>query len=241
MNVRTATVEDAPAIRQIAQASMRASYSLSPGTIEGAVDEWYDDDALADRLDDEAELFLVAEDDEDGIVAFSESLFVDDRGDILWIHVDPIYRGSGVGSELFDATRAGLIDRGASFVRGLVLADNAVGNDFYEREGFTKAGERTVDIDGDDYIENIYVDQEPAEMTVEDETGRQLYVDRADSDRGSLGEFHVVFSDPDHTEKYGFHCGNCGALVTAMDSMGRMECDSCGNRRKPTRWDAAYM
>lgn len=241
MNVRTATVDDAPAIRQIAQASMRASYSLSPGTIESAVTTWYADDELIDRLADDAELFLVAEDDEDGVVAFSESLLVDERGDVLWLHVDPMYRGSGVGRGLFDATRERLIERGASFVRGLVLADNAAGNDFYEREGFTKAGERTVDIDGDDYVENIYVDREPTEMTITDETGRQLYVDRAESDRGSLGEFHAVFSDPDHTDKYGSYCGNCDSLVTAMDAMGRMECGTCGNRRKPTRWDAAYM
>jgi len=240
MNVRTATIDDSAAIRQVTQASMRASYSLSPGTIEGAVEEWYADDALADRLADDDELLLVAEEDET-LVAFSESLLVDERGDVLWVHVDPMYRGSGVGGRLFDATRDRLIDHGASFVRGLVLADNTVGNEFYEREGFTRAGERTVEIDGDDHIENIYVDQEPTEMTVSDQDGNQLYVDRAESDRGSLGEFHAAFSDPDHTDKYGLYCGNCGSLVTAMDSMGRMECTTCGNRRKPTRWDAAYM
>jgi len=26
-----------------------------------------------------------------------------------------------------------------------------------------------------------------------------------------------------------------------MDAMGRMECGTCGNQRRPTRWDSAYL
>ncbi|WP_245626069.1 DUF5816 domain-containing protein, partial [Haloparvum sedimenti] len=38
----------------------------------------------------------------------------------------------------------------------------------------------------------------------------------------------------------GFYCGNCGSLDTAMDTMGRIECNECGNIRKPEEWDAAH-
>jgi hypothetical protein len=26
-----------------------------------------------------------------------------------------------------------------------------------------------------------------------------------------------------------------------MDSMERLECNDCGNQKKPVRWDAAYL
>ncbi|MFC7177250.1 DUF5816 domain-containing protein [Halosegnis marinus] len=66
-------------------------------------------------------------------------------------------------------------------------------------------------------------------------------MDRDDSDRGSKGPLYVVYSDERREDRYGFSCGNCGALVVSMDSMGRMECEECGNVRKATRWDATYM
>jgi rRNA maturation endonuclease Nob1 len=62
-----------------------------------------------------------------------------------------------------------------------------------------------------------------------------------DSSRGSQAPFFTVYEDHERTDKYGYYCGNCETLVTSMDSMGRMECTACGNQRKPTRWDSAYL
>jgi hypothetical protein len=77
--------------------------------------------------------------------------------------------------------------------------------------------------------------------TVDTPDGQTLYVDSTDVERGKQGPFYVAFADSDHTRRWGYVCGNCESTRTAMDSMGRIECDSCGNVRKPTRWDAAYL
>lgn len=241
MNVRGATQADADAIRTVARQSMEASYPLSPSAIDTAVQNWYSDEEFAEKLDDD-ELFVLVIETDDGVLAFSESTVVGDQGDVLWLHVDPMYRGEGVGTELFERTREILSEHGAESLRGRVLADNEQGNSFYEDHGLVKTGEGRVEIDGTPYVENIYT-----EPTVEDleslsgPEGERLFVDHVDPDRGSKGPFYVVWMDRDREEAYGYLCGNCETLVTSMDSMGQMECEACGNHRKPTRWDAAYL
>ncbi|MEF8840524.1 MAG: GNAT family N-acetyltransferase [Haloarculaceae archaeon] len=241
MDARKATPADADAIRDIARRSMEASYSLSPGAIDTAVRNWYSDEELAEKFDDE-ELFVLVVESEDGVLAFSESTVVGDRGDVLWIHVDPMYRGEGVGTELFERTGEVLAEHGAESLRGRVLADNEQGNTFYEDHGLVRTGEGRVEIDDTPYVENVYTEREHEDLEpVSGPDGEQLYVDHTDSDRGSKGPFRVVWSDRDREEPYGYFCGNCESLVTSMDAMGGMECSECGNHRKPTRWDAAYM
>jgi ribosomal protein S18 acetylase RimI-like enzyme len=241
MEARAATPADESAVRSIAKRSMEASYSLSPGAIEEAIAKWYSSETYTEKLDDDDVLFLVVDDGVE-VVGFSESEVIGDQGDINWLHVDPMHRGEGVGAELFRHTRQALRERGVETVRGRVLSDNAEGNAFYERQGLKKTGEGKVELDGPTFVENVYTDAETDDFdTAEGPSGEELYVDRLDSDRGSKGPYFVVYADRDRSEKWGYYCGNCGTLVTSMDSMGRMECESCGNMRKPTRWDAAYM
>ncbi|WP_178916486.1 GNAT family N-acetyltransferase [Natronomonas gomsonensis] len=240
MEVREATADDGPTIRSLALRSMEASYSLSPSTIEGAIRQWYGVDKFAEKLEDDEVQLLIAEEDGEP-VAFSESVLVDSRGDIHWLHVAAMYRGQGIGHALYEETRQRLEDAGAETIRGLVLADNTEGNRFWEKRGLTKVGEGSVEIDGTAFIENIYVDHEGSEIQPIVVDDRELYVDRSDSDRGSKGAFYTVYTEEDRENKYGYYCGSCESLVTSMDSMGRLECDSCGNQLKPTRWDAAYM
>lgn len=70
--------------------------------------------------------------------------------------------------------------------------------------------------------------------------GATLYVSTADGARGSKGPFYVAYADPEGDRRYGWYCGNCESADAAMDPMGRVECNDCGNRRKPTEWDAAH-
>jgi len=241
MSIREVAADDGESIRDVAQRSMEASYSLSPSAIEARVEQWYSEETFEEKFDDDDVLFLVVERD-DEVVAFSESVLVDEQGDILWLHVMPMYRGEGIGEELFEATVETLEAAGADTVRGLVLADNSEGNAFYEKHGLTKAGEGTVEIDGTEYKENIYVRQDPVglePLTTPD--GESLFLDSTDSLRGSKASFHTVYSDPERETKYGYFCTNCELLVTSMDAMGRLECNECGNISKPTRWDSAYM
>ncbi len=240
MDIREATVEDGPAIRSITLRSMEASYSLSPSVIESAIAQWYGDDSFVEKFEDDEMLLLVVEKDGEP-VAFSESALVDSRGDIHWIHVAAMHRGEGIGGTLYTETRERLEAAGAETIRGLVLAMNSEGNHFWEKRGLRKVGQGTVEIDGTDFVENIYVDEDEIELRPIVADDRELYVDRSDSERGSVGQFYTVYSDEDRRNRYSYLCGSCESLITAMDTMGGLSCEECGNQLKPTRWDAAYL
>ncbi|MWV63239.1 GNAT family acetyltransferase [Halorubrum sp. JWXQ-INN 858] len=68
----------------------------------------------------------------------------------------------------------------------------------------------------------------------------RVYIDRGHAERGAEGRFYVVFSDDSRQDRWGFYCDNCGSLDTAVDTMGRIECNDCGNLRKADEWDAAH-
>ncbi|WP_115863616.1 DUF5816 domain-containing protein [Halorussus litoreus] len=76
--------------------------------------------------------------------------------------------------------------------------------------------------------------------TITTTDGRTVYVSREEGDRGSKGPFFVVYSDEEFQDRFGYVCGHCERVDNAMDSMGRIECNVCGNVRKPTEWDAAH-
>jgi ribosomal protein S18 acetylase RimI-like enzyme len=238
MEIRQAESADSPAIRDVARRSLRESYSLETGTIANAVTEWYAEEELATRMDSDDTLLLVAE-REQKVVGFSQIACSDEEATILWLHVDPAHRGEGVGSGLYEGTREHLGD--LDHLYGRVLADNADGNDFYDSQGFEQVGEDSVEIGDESYTEHVWADTDADVIEPIEADGRTLYVDRHESDTGSKGHFHVVYSDTEEEDIYGYYCANCEGLANAMDAMGRVECDNCGNTRKPTRWDAAYL
>jgi len=242
MDIREAEPPDRPAIRDIARRSLQASYSLGPREITSAVEEWYSEATLEDAMDTGSRLLLVAE-LEGQVVGFADSEHSEGgrTATLLWLHVDPDYRGEGVAMKLFAETERRLEEAGIDHLDGRVLQDNTDGNAFYERLGYRQVGQSEVEIAGRTHVENVWspVD-EPGVEPIQAEDG-EVYVNHDESDSGSIGDFFVVYRDRDRTEKYGYYCGNCDSLANAMDAMGRVECDSCGNNRKPTRWDAAYM
>ncbi|WP_277540407.1 GNAT family N-acetyltransferase [Haloarcula laminariae] len=242
MEFRRARPADGPAIRDVARRSLGASYSLGPQAITSAIEEWYDEDRLATMLSDPDHVLFVA-DDAGQVVAFSESLVATaNTATLLWLHVDPARRGEGIATDLFEATRGALEQLDVMNLRGRVLAENTGGNEFYGQRGFHQVGTDTVEIDGESYVENIYAESERwGREAIEAPDSRTVYVDHDNHERGSKATFHVVFSEREGDDRYGYFCSNCNTLALAMDSMGRIECESCGNVRKPVRWDAAYM
>lgn len=70
--------------------------------------------------------------------------------------------------------------------------------------------------------------------------GETVYVDRETGERGSKAPFLIVYRDTHRDRRFGYLCGNCESLSTAMDTMGRIVCNECGNQRKPDEWDAAH-
>lgn len=241
MEIRNASFDETDEIRDIAERSMAASYSLSPSTIENAVEKWYGESTFSDKLEDDDVVILIAEREGDPI-GFSESILIDGTADILWIHVDPLFRTEGVGEDLYRATVEVLEEAGASTIRGHVIADNPEGIAFYEVRGLTRVGEDTVKIDGVEHAEYLYVSDEATEFEpIAGPDDRTLYVDRTDVTRGTLDSIHPVYTDTGGETLYGYYCNHCGSIATGMDTMGRIECSNCGNRSKPTRWDAAYL
>jgi hypothetical protein len=67
-----------------------------------------------------------------------------------------------------------------------------------------------------------------------------VYVDTDAAERGTDGPFYVAYFSPDRDRRWGYLCSNCDTFDNAMDAMGRIECNVCGNFRKPDRWDAAH-
>lgn len=65
-------------------------------------------------------------------------------------------------------------------------------------------------------------------------------VSHEDREIGNEGPFYAAYFE-DGARQYGWFCANCRTLDTAMDSMGRLQCNSCGNTCAPSEWDAAYM
>jgi ribosomal protein S18 acetylase RimI-like enzyme len=242
MEIREANPGDRPAIRDVARRSMQASYSLAPTAIVGAVEEWYDENRLKDMFNDQDKVLLVVEVDGQ-VVGFADSVLTgENTAEILWLHIDPDYRGEDYGEGLFEATRNHLREMGATNLRGRVLADNAGGNSFYQNRGLVKVGEEEVDIDGTPYVENVYAEVEAERMeeaALDD--GTTVYIDHENEETGSIGAFHVVYTERDGSDIYGYWCSKCESFANAMDAMGRIQCDECGNARRPTRWDAAYL
>ncbi|GAB7010330.1 GNAT family N-acetyltransferase [Halorubrum trueperi] len=249
MELRTATTNDIDAIRSVARESLFASYghAVDEALLAEAVDEWYDPADLDTDIDDEDTVCPVALVDGE-VVGFAESYVVGRRervGEIDWLHVHPDHRESGIGSALLDRVeselRAAKVDR----IEARVLVANEAGTAFYEGEGYELVGERSVDIGERTFDEREYRKQISrltgiSEGVVETDDGRTVYVAFDESERGSSAPFYVAYVDEDRERRYGYFCGNCEGTDIAIDTMDRMECMDCGNRRKPSRWDAAY-
>jgi ribosomal protein S18 acetylase RimI-like enzyme len=251
MELREASKQDIDELTAVARQSLTQSYGefLAAETIDQMIDRWYDDDRVSKLIIDHHAMLETAEIDGD-IVGFVQGRLVGTDpvvGEIEWLHVLPDHRGSGVGVQLLAEIQDTFRDRGATVVHGLVLGDNEDGTGFYTHHGFEQVGEREVEIDGDPYTEAIFetsLGEGPRDQVVEETTGpdgQALYVNFSAGQRGKRAPFYPTFETEALEQKYGWYCGDCGSLDNAMDPMGRIVCNDCGNKRKASRWDSSYM
>jgi ribosomal protein S18 acetylase RimI-like enzyme len=249
MDVRQATTDDIEGIRTVAYRSLSSSYDfLDESTILSAVANWYNDDALEAALTESSDVVLVGLIDGE-VGAFSHSVTLEGAGvgEVQWLHVDPAHRGDGVGAALFDRTEETLRGQGLDRVRGVVVADNEAGANFYRAQGFERVDERPVTVGGVEHTELVFESgageaaATAASVERHEFDGLEVYVFHEEGDRGSRGQFLPAYRDRDAADLYAWYCAACGSFDNAMDTMGRVECNECGNVRKPTRWDAAYL
>lgn len=252
MDLRAATRDDVEDIRSVARASLRESYGhvLDDETIDEAVEHWYDGEELVEDLTAEDAVFVVAVDGRD-VVGFAQSYVIERPepvGEIDWLHVLPDHRDRGLGTQLLKRVETALLEKGVERIEGRVLAANEEGAAFYDQHGFDRGDDESVEIGGETFTEETFAKYpegaDGSRVLVESRNGPQgqrLYIAYDESERGALAPFFVTYLDRDRQERYGWFCGNCDGFDTSMDTMGRIECTDCGNGRKASRWDAAYL
>lgn len=251
MELRDATEDDSDRIRAVAEQSFQTSYKLSPLEIETIVEAEFEAERIADRIEDDGHIMLVAESD-DVVLGFAEASITDDGyGEILWLHVDPGERGNGVGTELTEQLIAELRERTVAGVRGLVLGKNEEGSEFFERFEFERSGQTERNFDGEPFQAEVHSNVE-TEQTDEDEytvpeseeidvEGEARFIDSEESIAGIEGEFLIVFETEERENRYGFFCTNCGTFTDSVDGDGKVVCEECGNVHNPDEWDGSYL
>jgi ribosomal protein S18 acetylase RimI-like enzyme len=121
--------------------------------------------------------------------------------------------------------------------------DGSSGTEGTDAHGGSTAGGLDERI-GDDESEGVAEpDADAPELpnSVSTDDREKVYVG-TDPFRGTEGEFVQTYVDPDRTEPHGYHCLNCESSDVTMDSMERIQCEECGNERKPGGdYDGSYL
>ena len=157
MDIREATPDDVPTIRSLAREAWTEAYTdaVPDSVIEDAVSEWYAEETMNRIIGDDEQVCLVAVDGEE-IVGFSHGATDNSKGDVLRLYVAPDRWHEGIGTTLLEAMEERLTELGAETMQAMVLADNEIGNAFYEDRGFEKTDEAETQLDGDTRKENVY-------------------------------------------------------------------------------------
>ncbi|WP_135826900.1 GNAT family N-acetyltransferase [Halorussus ruber] len=159
--IRPAETGDVADVRRVARESWHAAYDdlLGPEPVESVVDEWYDLNQLRRSVERDDGVFLVAESEEENgstVVGFAQGVLAEDEAaELPRIYVHPDYWGEGAGSAMLERVESWLTDRGAERLRLIVLADNEVGNAFYESNGYRTVGSRESEFAGETYAEYV--------------------------------------------------------------------------------------
>lgn len=129
MTIRTMTPDDYDQVH--------ALWMRTPGMGLNATDD--SREGLERYLSRNPRTCFVAVDEEKGgaVIGVIVSGHDGRRGYIYHTTVDPAYRGRGIGSALVERAMEALEREGIHKVAMLVFKDNRLGNDFWERRGFT--------------------------------------------------------------------------------------------------------
>lgn len=156
MTVTEASEEHIEAIRAIAEVSWNHDHPkmLSRDTVSEGFDEWYGSDRIESELANPKSLVFVAIDEEP--VGFVHGMVNGDDGVVLRLYVHPDHRQQGAGRELFERVKAALLEYDVGRIQAMVLAENTLGNEFYQQLGFEQVSEGVTTIGEERFDENIY-------------------------------------------------------------------------------------
>lgn len=250
VDVRLATSEDADGIRAVAESSFQTSYSLSPIEIETILERVFGEEALTERLETtDSAVFVVEQPDESGDPAIAGAAELDADSTLRWLHVDPNFRGQGIGTALFERSRAEAARRNDP-PRARILQAADEGSGFLERFGLEQSGTAVLEFDEEEFPEHVYTStgggSEPNEPEVEVPStvrveGTETVLDREDPVPGTEAPFYPLYEQADDDQRYGYFCSNCGHTDVVADGLDRLECEHCGNLHRADQWDDAYL
>ncbi|MCL3777238.1 MULTISPECIES: GNAT family N-acetyltransferase [unclassified Actinomyces] len=154
MIIRPATREDLPALRALSIETFCQTFArlYTPEDLEAFLAETYSEAALTALLDDPAHRFLLCEEEDDGaatavgyVLAGPCDLEHEDvrpgDGEVKRLYLRRTHQGGGRGAALMDAAMQWLLADGPRVLWLGVWEDNVGAQRFYQRFGFTQAGE----------------------------------------------------------------------------------------------------
>lgn len=155
VTVREAEPADVPRIAALAHTCWRVAYAdlLREETIDRALDAWYDEAVLRERVDDDGAFLVAAAGDADGELVGYASAGRETGEDGRGVHLGSIYVrpdrwGDDVGTALLSAFLSRCREDGYDRVHAIALAENDRARAFYRSRGFSLDEERESDLFG---------------------------------------------------------------------------------------------
>jgi ribosomal protein S18 acetylase RimI-like enzyme len=142
--VRRATVDDIPAVLDVARRTWRATYAgkIPDDDVERFVDAAYSAEQLGGAVQRLGDGFAVAVVSSDIVGYLLAGTNRDGNGELFAIYVLPEWQGLGAGQLLWDTACSVLRAGGHARMHLWVLASNESARRFYERQGATAFAER---------------------------------------------------------------------------------------------------
>lgn len=214
MELREPTAADGHRIAELVESAMTASYRLSPGQIDALIEDEFSPDAVTAKVESDGTLVRVLEvggeagpapeenesDDEEPVIAgYVEGRLQEPRGEVRWLFVDPELRGLGIGTSAFDAAVEALTDAGATEIVATTFEANAEGGDFFDRLGFERVDERTIDVADETLHAVVYAEpgsQQASEEGTDADATTGADADSANEDAAGDEEEDQLPDDP---------------------------------------------
>ena len=160
--VREASETDVAAIQHVARTTWHAAYDevLGPSAVDRQVAEWYRDDVVANAIDSDDVVYLVA--DGEDVVGYASAGPSEEDGDgddsakLYTLYVDPDHWNDGIGTRLLDDVVERLRGREFETLRVTALEANDVGRSFYESYGLSPVERNTTTVAGTEVSEVVY-------------------------------------------------------------------------------------